>query len=130
MRQTALLALMLFSALGALAWAQQNITYGGLQTFSGGMAAGGGHPTLTTGACSGSAAAGGLIAGKFTAATCTATTYIISGLPTAPTGYTCGAWDQTTPADTLVQTANSTTSATLTATTVASDVIVFSCMGW
>ena len=120
----------LFSLLSVFAFAQQNISWAGLQTFSGGMAAGGGHPTLTTGACSGSAAAGGLIAGKFTAATCTATTYIISGLPTAPTGYTCAAWDQTTPADTLVQTANSTTSSTLTATTVASDVIVFSCMGW
>lgn len=95
-----------------------------------GSVAGGSSPTLTTGSCSGSAAAGGRLAGKFTAALCSAGTYVISGLPAAPNGYTCGAWDQTTPADALVQTGNSATSVTLKATTVASDVIAFSCQGW
>ena len=120
----------LFSLLSVFAFAQQNVSWGGLQTFSGGMAAAGGHPTLTSGSCSGSAAAGGLIAGKFTAAVCAGGTFILSALPTVPNGYTCEAHDQTTPGDSLNQTANSTTSATLTSTTVASDVIVFSCMGW
>lgn len=70
------------------------------------------------------------MAGSFIAASCTAGTYIISGLQTAPNGYLCIVKDQTTPADSLNQTANSATSATLTSTTVASDVIVFSCAGW
>ena len=87
-------------------------------------------PTLTTGSCSGSSWVGGAVVGKFTAATCAAGTYILSGLPAAPNGYVCNAQDQTTPADTLKQTANSTTSCTLTSTTVASDVIVVSAVGF
>lgn len=90
----------------------------------------GASPTLTTGSCSGSGAVGGSLAGKFTAPLCAAGTIILSGLPTSLNGYTCGAWDQTTPADTLVQTANSVTSVTLKATTAASDAIVFQCTGW
>lgn len=101
---------------------------------SGGSAAafvsGGTKPILTTGSCSGSAAVGGATAGSFTAPVCAAGTIILSGLPTAPNGYSCTAYDQTTPADALTQTANSTTSATLKATTVANDVIIFSCLGW
>ena len=87
-------------------------------------------PTLTTGTCSGSAWVGGAVVGKFTAPTCAAGTIILSGLPVAPNGYVCNAQDQTTPADTLKQTANSTTSCTLTSTTVASDVIVVSALGF
>jgi hypothetical protein len=84
-------------------------------------------PTLTTGACSGS---GGATTGTFSAATCSATTYILSGMPTVPTGYACWATDRTTPADTLTQTATSATSATFKATTVASDVIQVHCFGY
>lgn len=81
-------------------------------------------PTLTTGTCSGSAWTGGAVVGKFTAPSCAAGTIIISSLPAAPNGYICDAQDQTTPADTLKQTANSTTSCTLTSTTAASDAVV------
>lgn len=87
-------------------------------------------PTLTTGSCSGSSAAGGNEAGSFTAALCSAGTYTLSGLYAAPTGYTCDAQDETTPADTLKQTANTATSVTFLSTTAANDVIVFKCMAW
>jgi hypothetical protein len=90
----------------------------------------GASPTGTTGSCSASALAGGSTAGKFTAPLCASGTIILSGLPAAPTGYTCDAKDQTTPADLLNQTANSTTSVTFTGTTALNDVIVFKCMGW
>lgn len=93
-------------------------------TLNGGIINTGTAPTLTTGTCSGSSWTGGATFGKFTAATCSAGTYILSGLPTAPNGYICDAQDQTTSADTLKQTANTTTSCTLTSTTAASDVVV------
>jgi hypothetical protein len=87
-------------------------------------------PIGTTGSCVASSFVGGATAGKFAAAVCAGGTIILSSLPAAPTGYTCNAQDQTTPADTLKQTANTTTSVTFTATTVAADVVVFSCVGW
>ena len=87
-------------------------------------------PTLTTGSCSGSTPVGGASVGSFTAATCAAGTYILSGMPATLNGYACEAQDETTPADTLKQTAHSTTSVTFTATTAASDNIVFKCMGF
>lgn len=126
-----------FMACIATAAAVPNVSnpWGVLQTFLAGIATNqiysvGGHPTLTSGSCSGSAAAGGLMAGSFTAAVCAGGTFILSALPAAPTGYTCDAQDQTTPSDALKQTANTTTSVTLTSTTVASDAIVFKCIGW
>lgn len=87
-------------------------------------------PTGTTGSCSASGFVGGATAGKFTAPLCAAGTIILSGLPTAPNGYTCNAQDQTTPADFLRQTANSVSSVTFGATTALNDVIVFQCTGW
>jgi hypothetical protein len=87
-------------------------------------------PVGTTGSCVASSFVGGATAGKFSAAVCAAGTIILSSLPTAPNGYTCNAQDQTTPADTLKQTANTTTSVTFTSTTVAADVVVFQCMAW
>jgi hypothetical protein len=87
-------------------------------------------PVGTTGSCVASSFVGGATAGKFSAAVCTAGTIILSSLPAAPNGYSCNAQDQTTPADTLKQTANTTTSATFTSTTVAADIVVFQCMGW
>jgi hypothetical protein len=98
--------------------------------FAAGLVSSGTLPTLTTGTCSGSSAAGGSLAGTFVAATCSAGTYILSGLPTAPTGYSCNAEDRTTTADTLQQTAASATSATFKATTAASDVIQFNCLAY
>ncbi len=87
-------------------------------------------PVLTTGSCSGSSAAGGASAGTFVAAACTGGTYILSSMPTAPTGYACIAQDRTTPANLLQQTASSTTSATFTATTLISDVVGFQCLAY
>ena len=87
-------------------------------------------PTLTTGTCSGSAAVGGATAGSFTAPTCAAGTIILSGLPTQTNGYACDAWDQATPANTLKQTASTTTSATFTATTTTGDSVVYKCIGF
>jgi hypothetical protein len=116
--------------------ATQNISGGNL-TVTGGLVYsysfainGSAKPTLTGGSCSGSSAAGGNEAGSFTAALCSGGTYILSALIAAPTGYTCDAQDETTPADTLKQTANTTTSVTFLATTAASDTIVYKCLAW
>jgi hypothetical protein len=49
---------------------------------------------------------------------------------TATNGWVCSAQDQTTPADTVKQTANSTTTVTFTATTANADVIVFQCQSF
>ena len=97
---------------------------------SGAIANIGTAPTLPTGTCSGSSWTGGAVVGKFTAAVCAAGTFILSNLPAAPNGYVCVAQDQTTPADTLKQTANTTTSCTLTSTTVAFDVIVVQALAY
>jgi hypothetical protein len=98
------------------------------------QASGGTAPTLTTGSCSGSSWSGGATAGKFTTSSaCTSgQTLILSGLPASAVGYACEAHDTTTTADPIVQTAYSTTSATLTATsgTATSDTIVVSCIGF
>jgi hypothetical protein len=97
---------------------------------TGAMIAKGSSPVGTTGSCTASSFVGGATAGKFSAALCAAGTIILSSLPTAPNGYTCGAQDQTTPADTLKQIANTVTSVTFQATTAASDAVVFQCTGW
>lgn len=97
---------------------------------TGNITNGGTAPTGTTGSCSVSTFVAGAVAGQFTAPVCAAGTIILSAMPAAPHGYSCDAWDQTTPADTLVQTASSTTSVTFKATTVASDVVVFKCLGY
>lgn len=113
-----------------------NLTVAGLILASGSINATGAFiakgavPTGNTGSCTASSFTGGTTAGKFSAAICAGGTFILSGLPTAPNGYTCTAQDQTTPADTLKQTANTVTSVTFTATTVAADVVAFQCMAW
>ncbi len=98
--------------------------------FGGALVSGGSHPVGTTGTCSASSFTGGSLAGKFTAPVCAGGTIILSSLPAAPNGYTCNAQDQTTSADTLKQTANTTTSATFLATTANNDVVAFHCTGW
>ena len=90
----------------------------------------GGSPVLTTGACHGSSATGGLTAGTFTAAVCSSSNYIISGLPAAPNGWNCVAEDRSVATDLLVQSASTTTSATLSGTTASGNVIQFSCQGY
>lgn len=90
----------------------------------------GAAPVGTTGSCVASTFVGGSSAGTFHAAVCAAGTIILSSLPTAPHGWSCDAHDQTTSADALVQTANSTTSVTFKATAVAADVVSFQCQSF
>jgi len=90
----------------------------------------GSAPTLTTGSCSASGWVGGATVGKFTAPVCAGGTIVLSGLPAAPNGYVCHAQDETTPADTLQQTGYTATSCTLKATTVASDAVVVTALGF
>ena len=82
------------------------------------------------GSCLASSFAGGSSAGTFAAAVCAAGTISITFAFTAPTGWSCDAQDRTTPADTLKQTATTTTKATFTATTVAADVIQYKCTAY
>lgn len=92
-------------------------------TLSGALISTGSAPTLS-GTCTTASQTGGNTAGTFTA-TCVSQTVIITFATTAPTGWSCNAHDQTTPADVLAQSANSTTSCTLSGTTVALDRVVF-----
>lgn len=87
-------------------------------------------PVGTTGSCVASSFAGGATAGTFAAAVCAAGTIILTALPAAPTGYVCAAFDRTTPANTVRQTATTTTSVTFQATTTAADAIQYSCVGY
>ncbi len=119
----------LLSASGSYTWTGNN-TWTGSTTYSGPFISGGTAPTLTTGGCSGSSWVGGATVGQFTAATCSAAGYVLSGLPTAPNGYVCSAWDMTTPDDTLVQTHNTTRSCTLKSTTVSGDTIVVQALAY
>ena len=111
----------------ALAAANSGDTIKFMQWEPFGVVQGGPSPVLTTGSCSGSTPAGGTTTGTFVAATCTSSNYKISGLPTAPNGWNCYITDRTTPADILTETASTTTSATISGSTVASDVIQFTC---
>lgn len=88
-----------------------------------GLLKGGSTPTLG-GTCTTGSQAGGNTGGKF-AATCSSQTVTITFGFTATNGWVCNAKDITTPADTLNQTAYTTTSCTLTGTTAASDTVVF-----
>jgi hypothetical protein len=92
-------------------------------TNSGSLIAGGTAPTVS-GTCTHSTQVGGNSAGTVVV-TCTAQTLILTFATTAPHGYLCDAFDQTTSADNMRQTANTTTSCTLTGTTAASDVVAF-----
>jgi hypothetical protein len=88
-----------------------------------------GSPSVS--GCSLSASVGGASAGKFASGT-TGTCTVTITLPTAPTGWTCDAHDLTTAADAnnVVQTAFTTTSATVAGVTVSGDVITWKCRGW
>jgi len=92
-------------------------------TNSGALIAGGSAPTAT-GTCTRGAQVGGNTSGSIVL-TCTSQTVILTFSTTAPHGWLCDASDQTTIADNMKQTANSTTSCTLTGTTAASDVVLF-----
>ena len=65
-----------------------------------------------------------------TTGTCTVVVTLNGGTGiTAPTGWSCFANDRTTPADTITNTASTTTTATFYGTTVSGDVIEFACIG-
>ena len=96
----------------------------------GSLQSGGPTAPVITGTCTAvGSQIGGNTAGSFVA-TCTAQTAILTFAVAAPHGYVCQAWDQTTTTDFMRQSANSTTSCTLTGTTVAGDVIVFEAVGY
>jgi hypothetical protein len=84
--------------------------------------------TFTLSGCSATPVAGGKIAGSFLSGTTGACTVTIT-LPTAPAGWSCNASDETAGVQ-YTQTAHSTTSCTLTATTVSGDTSVFSAMAY
>lgn len=89
---------------------------------------------FTASGCSVSATSGGATSGTYTSGTTGTCTVIITmngatGL-TAPTGWSCFANDETTPADKQQTTAHSTTTATISGTTVSGDVISFGCAGY
>lgn len=100
---------------------------GGLQ-IPGALISTGTAPTLT-GSCTAGAQTGGNTAGTIVL-TCVAQTVILTFATTAPTGWNCNTNDRTTPADSMKQTASSTTTATLTGTTVALDVVSFDCRAY
>ena len=86
---------------------------------------------FTATGCSLSATVGSGNVGRFTSGTtgtCTAVITIngATGLA-APNGWNCWASDRTTPADVIIQTADSTTTATISGTTVSGDIISFGC---
>ena len=71
------------------------------------------------------------MAGSFKAsAACSSGTVILTFAATQANGYVCEAQDETTPADTLRQTAHSTTSVTFAATMTANDVVAWKCVGF
>lgn len=83
----------------------------------------------SSGACSETSLTGGATTGSFVAGATSCTTVITTGL-TAPNGWACNVHDLTTPADSVKQTASSTTTATFSGTVVLSDVIQFHCDGY
>ncbi len=94
----------------------------------------GGGTKFTASGCSNSTTVGGSTAGSFASGTTGTCTVVVTmngatGLA-APNGWACAANDLTTTADTIKQTASSTTTATLSGTTVSGDVINFTCTGY
>ena len=83
-----------------------------------------GSAPTPTGTCTHGAQVGANTAGSVVL-TCTAQTIILTFATTAPHGWICAFYDQTTTADTVKQTSNGTGSCTGTGTTAASDVVLF-----
>lgn len=84
--------------------------------------------------CSATTPIGGATAGTYTSGTLGTCQVVIkmngaTGL-TAPTGWTCIANDQTTPADKQTTIDSTTTTATLSGTTASGDVVSFACFGY
>lgn len=111
-------------------------TFSAAQTFSSAIISAGTSPTATGsgGTCAAGAVTGGALVGTVTlTAVCASTdTLALTNMPAATTGYVCDAADRTNGSLNLVQTATTTTGATFTfnATTGATDVIQFKCIGY
>lgn len=74
---------------------------------------------------------GGTTAGSFLAqATSCTVTVTMGNLATAPNGWSCSVWDVTTTADTLKETAYTTTTVTFSGTVASGDKIIFGCTGF
>ena len=94
------------------------------------ITANGSAPTAS-GSCSVNTQTGGNTAGTFKAnGACAAGTVILTFATTQPTGWVCDTHDQTTVADLMNQTANTTTSVTFSGNMAANDVVAFKCMGF
>jgi hypothetical protein len=93
---------------------------------------GGSVPVDGGGSCTVTTFAGGATAGTFVGpvGACAAGTVAITFAFTAPTGWSCDATDRTTAADTIKQTASTTTKATFAATLAASDVVQYKCIAY
>lgn len=85
---------------------------------------------FTASGCTNSAIFGGATAGQFTSGTTGTCTVVITPGLTAVHGWACFSNDLTTPADTIKQTASSTTTATLSGSTTTGDVINFQCTAY
>jgi hypothetical protein len=112
----------------------QTNTWTGAQTFgtikaAGYMSVG---TTFTSNAgCTESSLTGGATKGSFLAGATSCTLTITMGnSATSPNGWACSVWDVTTTADTMKQTASTTTTATFSGTVASSDKIIFSCDGF
>lgn len=124
--------------LGASGVAWRDITssrtiYGAAIRATNGFIATGTAPTVT--GCTVGSQVGGSTAGKFSATAICAigSTYTLTGLPTAPNGYSCDMNDRTTSGVVFQQTGDSTTTAVFTVRAVAvanADVINFKCMAY
>lgn len=86
--------------------------------------------TFTMSGCSATTPVGASTAGSLVSGTSGTCTVVITTTFTAPHGYACFANDLTTPADTIKQTASTTTTATISGTTVSGDAINFGCTAY
>lgn len=100
--------------------------YGAIQGVSGA------YPSLSGSTCSTSATqTGGELAGTFkAAAACSSGAVKLTFAAATSNGYACDAHDMTTPADSMNQTATTTTSVTFTGSMAANDVVVWKCIGF
>ncbi len=86
---------------------------------------------FTISGCSTSSTVGGTSAGKFVSGTTgTCTPVITLGGQTAPNGWACFMDNRTTSANLIQQTADSTTTATFSGTTVSGDTLSFGCIAY
>lgn len=99
-----------------------------VNTFKG-IVAGGTTFTIASGCGTTTSLTGGENAGSFAAGQISCVPVITPGF-TAPHGFSCWANDLTTPADTIHQTATTTTTVTLSGTVISADVINFGCIAY